>query len=141
MKTTKILLTLFVIGLSFYSATAQPQTFDNMVTIQTTDGPIAVKGNTLSFRDYSLIAVGNDREEKIELKDFRTGTTATLDLRDDEGIYLIVVEDSKEMQVVAPWKKVQLQSRQIHADAPREVKKVVITNMLNSARGITAKSK
>jgi len=102
MKTRIFMLTLIAVPMLVGSALSQEAGSGNTMTCTTEDGIITIQGNSVQMRDYNMTIESVEREGVIRLVDAKNNTTAILDSRDPDGLYIAITENGTQMQVVAP---------------------------------------
>jgi hypothetical protein len=95
---TALLLLPFMAGISIAQG---PHTSMTTMICTTTDGIVRISDRTISVADYTLHFDSVVSDGIIRFADATSGAEAVLDARDDQGLYLLVREGGKEMQVVA----------------------------------------
>jgi hypothetical protein len=68
---------------------------------KTSDGPVTISRHAVSLADYHLQFEGEVADGILRFTDNRNNVSATLDTRDDQGLYLRVEDNGTKMQVVA----------------------------------------
>jgi hypothetical protein len=102
MKTKNIILIIAALPLIAGSALSQEAGSGNTMKCATSDGEITIQGNNVQLRDYDMKVESVERDGVMILADRDTKTTAILDARDPDGLYLAIYEGGAQMQVVAP---------------------------------------
>lgn len=98
-KTIATLLLLpFTAGLAFAQG---PHTSMTTMVCETSDGVVRISDRSISLADYELRFDSVVGDGVFRFADEANGIVALLDVRDDQGLYLLVSEPGNEMQVVA----------------------------------------
>lgn len=85
----------------------------DQVRISTSDGNILVTLRDVSLRDYAFKLERALPDGVFILCDERSETRAEVDLRSEGGVYFLVIEGSRRMQLVAPWASVTNEHRNV----------------------------
>lgn len=94
---TMLLLPLLA-GMTF----AQGPNPSTTMVCQTADGIVRISDRSISLADYVLSFDSIVSTGVLRFVDARSGAVAELDTRDNQGLYLEVIEGGVRMQVVAP---------------------------------------
>ncbi|MFZ1728778.1 MAG: hypothetical protein WBQ23_04130 [Bacteroidota bacterium] len=87
-----------VAGLAFAQG---PNTTATTMVCATNDGTIRISDHQVTLADYNLQFDSIIQDGVIRFVDTRSNAVAVLDARGDQGLYLLVTEGGKTMQVVA----------------------------------------
>jgi hypothetical protein len=98
-----------IIAFALVAGTASAQNQDGGMTLRcsTSDGLLLIRPHGIALRDLRFTFESMEAAGVMHLRDRRSGATAVLDTRSDEGIYLTVTEGSSTMQVVAARKDIR----------------------------------
>jgi len=89
-------------------AFAQSPNSNETLLCNTSDGTLTITPASIQIRDYFFTLTKVDPNEVAYLEDVATHTTATLDARDEEGIYFTITEENVRMQLVAPRESMRI---------------------------------
>ncbi|MBR9979016.1 MAG: hypothetical protein KFH87_13095 [Bacteroidetes bacterium] len=93
-----LLLLPFAAGLIFAQG---PHTSMTTMVCKTSDGVVRISDHNISLADYDLRFDSVVRDGVFLFTDNASGVEALLDVREDQGLYLLVSEPGNDMQVVA----------------------------------------
>ena len=111
--TPKRLLPIIAAALAIFSVAASAQHDDTRAAAllcRSNDGVVVITQNTLSVRDYTFEFDTQIQSGVISMRDARSGATAMVDVRDKDGLYLMITEGDLTMQIAIPRKNIALRS-------------------------------
>lgn len=82
-------------------ACAQGQNTATTMICSTSDGTVRISDNSITIADYHLAFDSVVKDGVLRFADPASGAIAVLDARDEQGLYLEVLENGQRMQVVA----------------------------------------
>ena len=97
---------------------AQSPGTERSLICTTSDGILLITADNVRIRDYRFTLVSVANNGVLRLADRRNGATAELDMRSDEGLYIVVRDAAATMQLVAPRSKMFIRGSASDASQP-----------------------
>ncbi|MBL0173764.1 MAG: hypothetical protein IPP94_00580 [Ignavibacteria bacterium] len=108
MKRIRPITALLALSMLPVFSSAQAPDAGRTLVCGTNDGTLLITSESVNIRDYRFEFDGFAERGIVRLIDRRSGTTAELDSRSDEGLYFVIRETTASMQLVAPRTKMYL---------------------------------